>query len=113
MIVSRYHGDEAGRQAREAFQHKFSEREFPDEPDVRLKLTAQELKDGQTIGLVELVAKTGLVTSKSEARRLVVQGGVEFDQKKQTDVTAVVTLEAGRQYRMKIGRRKFAFVERT
>ncbi len=113
LIVSRYHGDEAGRQAREAFQHKFSEREFPDEPDVRLKLTAQELKDGQTIGLVELVAKTGLVTSKSEARRLVVQGGVEFDQKKQTDVTAVVTLEAGRQYRMKIGRRKFAFVERT
>jgi tyrosyl-tRNA synthetase len=53
------------------------------------------------------------VTSKSEARRLVIQGGVEFDQKKQSDANAVVTLEAGRQYQMKVGRRKFALVERA
>lgn len=112
-IVAQYHGEEAGKQARGAFQHKFSEREFPDEPDVRLTLTEQDLKDGQSIGLVDLVARTGLVSSKSEARRLVIQGGVEFDQKKQSDANAIVTLEAGRQYRMKIGRRKFAIVERA
>jgi tyrosyl-tRNA synthetase len=113
LIVARYHGEEAGKQARGAFQQKFSEREFPEEPDVRLVLTGQDLKDGQSIGVVDLVAKTGLVTSKSEARRLVMQGGVEFDQKKQSDVNAVITLEAGRQYQMKVGRRKFALVERV
>lgn len=113
LIVSRYHGAEAGKQAREAFQHKFSEREFPDEPDVRLKLADQDLKAGESIGLVELVAKTGLVPSKSEARRLIVQGGVEFDQKKQTDVNAVLKLAAGRQYQMKVGRRKFVLIERV
>jgi tyrosyl-tRNA synthetase len=113
LLVARYHGEEAGRQARGAFQQKFSEREFPDEPDVRLTLTPTDLKEGQSIGLVDLVAKTGLVSSKSEARRLVIQGGVEFDQTKLMDANAVVTLETGRQYRMKIGRRKFALVERT
>ena len=113
LIVSRYHGAEAGKQAREAFQHKFSEREFPEEPDVRLKLADQDLKAGESIGLVELVAKTGLVPSKSEARRLIVQGGVEFDQKKQADLNAVLKLAAGRQYQMKVGRRKFVLIERV
>jgi tyrosyl-tRNA synthetase len=112
FIVARYHGAEAGRQARAEFQQKFQEREFPDEPDVRLKLTAQDFRDGQGIGLVELVAKTRLVPSKSEARRLIIQGGVEVDGQKQSDANAVLTLVPGRQYRLKVGRRKFALVER-
>ncbi len=111
LIVGRYHGAEAGRQARTEFQQKFQEREFPDEPDVRLLITADMLRDGDGISLVELVAKTGLVPSKSEARRLIIQGGVEIDGQKQTDANTIVTLQPGRQYRLKIGRRKFALVE--
>ena len=112
LIVARYHAAEAGRQARAEFQQKFQEREFPDEPDVRLNLTAQDLRDGQGIGLVDLVAKTGLVPSKSEARRLIIQGGVEVDGQKQNDANTVLVIAAGRQYRLKVGRRKFAMVER-
>lgn len=113
LIVARYHGTDAGRQARTDFQQKFQEREFPDEPDVRLLVTADMLRDGEGIGLVDLVAKTGLVPSKSEARRLIIQGGVEVDGRKQTDANAVVAVTAGKQYRLKIGRRKFAIVERS
>lgn len=113
MIVARYHGPEAGRQARAEFQQKFQERDFPDEPDVRLNLTGQDLRDGQEMGLVDLVARTGLVSSKSEARRLIIQGGVEVDGHKQSDANTVLALTAGRQYRLKIGRRKFAVVERV
>ena len=111
LIVARYHGAEAGQQARAAFQQKFSEREFPAEPDVRLTLTQADLREGQTISLVDLVAKTGLVPSKSEARRLIIQGGLEVDELKQGDATAVVSIVTGRVYRLKIGRRKFALVE--
>jgi len=111
MIVARYHGVEAGRNARTAFQQKFQEREFPDQPDVRLTLTRADLKEGGVIGLADLVAKTGLVPSKSEARRLIIQGGLEIDGKKQGDVNAVMALEAGRAYRLKIGRRKFAIIQ--
>lgn len=113
LIVTRYHGAEAATQARAEFQQKFQEREFPDEPDVRLQLTAQDLRDGQAIGLVDLVARTRLVPSKSEARRLIIQGGVEIDGQKQSDAHAVLTLAEGEQYRLKIGRRKFAIVERA
>ncbi|MDP1946258.1 MAG: tyrosine--tRNA ligase [Nitrospirota bacterium] len=111
MIVARYHGTEAGQQARAAFQQKFSEREFPAEPDVRLILTLADLREGQTIGLVDLVAKTGLVPSKSEARRLIVQGGLEVDEQKQSDANAILSIVTGQMYRLKVGRRKFALVE--
>lgn len=111
LIVARYHGDEAAKQARAGFQQKFSEREFPTEPDVRLSLTKADLKDGHTISLVDLVAKTGLVPSKSEARRLIIQGGLEVDEQKQSDAKAMVSIVAGQVYRLKVGRRKFAVVE--
>ncbi|MGH7182996.1 MAG: tyrosine--tRNA ligase, partial [Nitrospiraceae bacterium] len=111
LIVARYHGEEAGRQARTVFQQKFQEREFPSEPDVRLSLTVDELREGQTISLVDLVAKTKLVPSKSEARRLIIQGGLEIDEQKQSDANAVLAMITGRSYRLKIGRRKFAVVE--
>ena len=111
LIVARYHGAEAGRQAKAAFQQKFQEREFPSEPDVRLTLTLADLREGQTIGLVDLVTRTGLVPSKSEARRLIIQGGLEVDEQKQSDANAVLPIVAGRAYRLKVGRRKFALVE--
>jgi tyrosyl-tRNA synthetase len=111
LIAARYHGAEAGQQARAAYQQKFQEREFPSEPDVRLILTLADLREGQTISLVDLVVKTGLVPSKSEARRLIIQGGLEVDEQKQSDANAVLPIVAGRAYRLKIGRRKFALVE--
>jgi len=111
LIVARYHGADAGQQARAAFQQKFQEREFPSEPDVRLTLTLADLREGQTISLVDLVTKTGLVPSKSEARRLIIQGGLEVDEQKQSDANALLPVVAGRAYRLRVGRRKFALVE--
>lgn len=111
LIVARYHGEESGREARVAFQQKFQEREFPSEPDARVILTLADLLEGEAISLVELVAKTGLVPSKSEARRLIIQGGLEVDEQKQLDAKAVIPIVAGHTYRLKVGRRKFAVVE--
>lgn len=113
LIVAQYHGAEAGKQARAEFEHKFQKQEFPDEPDVRLQLTSNDLRDGTTIGLIDLVAKTGLVPSKSEARRLIIQGGVEIDGQKQGDASATIEVVQGKQHRLKIGRRKFVTVERV
>jgi tyrosyl-tRNA synthetase len=110
LIVTRYHGTDAGKHARAEFQQKFQKQEFPDQPDVRLQLAPQDLRDGKAIGLVDLVAKTGLVPSKSEARRLIIQGGLEIDGQKQSDANAMLTVIEGKQYRLKIGRRKFAIV---
>jgi len=113
QMVTRYHGSSAARRAKAAFQHTFREREFPADPDARVTLTPADVANpaAPSIGLVQLVVRTGLVPSKSEARRLVVQGGVEIDEEKRTDPNAMLTLAPGHQYRLRIGRRKFAIIE--
>jgi tyrosyl-tRNA synthetase len=111
LLVERYHGAEAAKHAFAEFQQKFQEKSFPSEPDVRLKLAKDDLKADGTITVTDLIAKTGLVPSKSEARRLVIQGGLEVDGEKQTDAKAVLRPTIGRTYQLKIGRRKFALVQ--
>ncbi|MBI5855827.1 MAG: tyrosine--tRNA ligase [Nitrospirae bacterium] len=112
-IVTQYHGAEAAKRARDGFQQKFQEREFPAEPDALVALTQADTTGAgrPAITVVELVARTKLVPSKSEARRVIIQGGVEVDGEKQTDPQAEVLLSPGRQYRLKVGKRKFALVE--
>jgi tyrosyl-tRNA synthetase len=113
QIVTRYHGTDAAGQGKQDFQQRFREREFPAEPDARVSLTQADVGNPAVpvIGLIDLVARTKLVPSKSEARRLIVQGGVEVDEEKKTDPHTSLELHSGRQYRLRIGRRKFAVVE--
>jgi tyrosyl-tRNA synthetase len=113
QIVTRYHGVESGREARTAFQQKFQAKEFPEQPDAHVVLTPSDVKDAAApvIGLVDLIARTGLVPSKSEARRLIVQGGVEVEDQKSTDANANITLLAGKPLHLRVGRRKFAVAE--
>lgn len=113
LIVTRYHGAEAGRDARGMFQQKFQAREFPEQPDAQVRLTSADVKDAAVpaIGIVDLIARTGLVPSKSEARRLIAQGGVEIDEQKMTDVNGTIALTPGKVLRMRVGRRKFAMAE--
>ncbi|MCP9448366.1 MAG: tyrosine--tRNA ligase, partial [Nitrospira sp.] len=115
LIVTRYHGPEAGRLARAEFQQKFQAQEFPDQPDKHLFLTPADLPERDAAGaggikLVRLVAATGLVASGSEARRLIVQGGVEVDGVKELNPDTVIAFREGQQRRLKIGKRKFALV---
>ncbi len=111
LIVAQYHGAEAGKQARAEFAQKFQKQEFPNEPDVRVQLTTNDLRDGKAIGLVDLVAKTGLLPSKSEARRLIIQGGIEVDGIKETNPDKLIEFELNQQRRLKIGKKKFAIAE--
>ena len=113
QIVARYHGSKAAQEAKADFQQKFSQREFPDEPDARVIFTKADVANPAepAMTLVELVARTKLVPSKSEARRLIVQGGVEVDEEKRIDPNASLPLNPNHQYRLRVGRRKFAIVE--
>jgi tyrosyl-tRNA synthetase len=116
MLVQRYHGEEAAKNALSAFQQKFQEREFPDAPDAVVTLQASDLMacgqdtEGE-IKLPDLVMKTNLVSSKSEARRLIIQGGLEVDGRKESDPNTVIRFKAKQQRQLKIGRKKFALVE--
>ncbi|MCA9501070.1 MAG: tyrosine--tRNA ligase [Nitrospira sp.] len=113
QIVRQYHGDDAVEEARTDFQQRFQKRDFPDEPDAHVTLTPTDFNNVPDFSMpvVEVLMRTGLMPSKSEARRLVSQGGVQVDGKKLSDPNGIITFEPGRINSMKIGKRKFAIIE--
>jgi tyrosyl-tRNA synthetase len=81
----------------------FREREMPEEPEVHEVHFGQVTdSDGRT-NLARLLARLGVVPSRSEAKRLIGQGAVEIDGKVTT--TDVVELTDGMVLR--VGKRRF------
>jgi tyrosyl-tRNA synthetase len=95
-IVSIFHGDEAAAAAEAHFRQVFQQRELPAEIPI-WQLAAPT-------PLVELIVATGLAGTKSEARRLIAQGGVYLDDAPVTAIEAVV--EVSEQV-LRVGRRRF------
>ncbi|WP_049771636.1 tyrosine--tRNA ligase [Thermincola potens] len=102
-IVTMYHGREAALKAEEEFKSIFQKKELPDEIPEYV-LDKNQLEEGE-IWLPKLMALAGLVSSSSEGRRLVIQGGVRVNDKKVVDPAAKVQPENGMI--IKAGKRKF------
>jgi len=81
-ITSIFHGDEAANQAQEEFKRVFQQRELPAE--------MPEFCFQKPTNIVELLTVAGLARSKSEARRLIQQGGVRIDGQPVTDIGAEI-----------------------
>ena len=103
-IVARFHGAAAARVAEDGFRGRFSRKEFPDDAR-RVELAA----DDGTPDLATLVSRvSGSFTSKSAARRLIAQGGVEVNGERATDPS--VLLPSPAEIRLKIGKKEFVIV---
>jgi tyrosyl-tRNA synthetase len=71
-IVAQFHSPEAAAQAEEEFVRVFQRKELPEE--LPTFTVARE-----AVSPIDLLVQAGLVGSRSEARRLIDQGGVELD----------------------------------
>jgi tyrosyl-tRNA synthetase len=99
-VVAVYHGKEAGQAAFEEFERIFVKKDLPDIVDER---SISEL--GSNPLIVDVLAHTGMVTSKGEARRLIQGGGVSIDGEKISDISQTVDISNPRI--IKAGKRKF------
>lgn len=101
-IVVTYHDEAAAKKAKEEFQKVFSAGGLPKEvPVVHIKEKSKDLGG--------LLVETGLAPSKSEARRLVHQGGVKIDGKVQRDSQVKISIKKGMV--LQVGKRKFIQLE--
>ncbi|MFZ9813923.1 MAG: tyrosine--tRNA ligase [Candidatus Kapaibacteriota bacterium] len=98
--VALYHGEEAGKAAFEEFERIFVKKDVPDEIEERIitELGANPL-------VVDVLAHTGMVASKGEARRLIQGGGASIDGEKVQDINDTIDLSSPRI--LKAGKRKF------
>jgi len=102
-IVKLYHRQSAAIMAEEEFEKVFKNKLYPEEIK-KLILNKDNLKEGK-IWLIKLIVLSGVVDSKSEARRLIEQGGVRINGKKISDLHFDLTVEEGMI--LKIGRLNF------
>lgn len=81
-VVDLYHGSKTGAAAEERFNAVHREREVPEDvPEVRVPASVFGREKGgvRVVYVPSLLEALGLVTSRSEARRLQAQGGVRRD----------------------------------
>jgi len=97
-ITELYHGPKKAAAAKEAFVSQFSKGELPGE------IEEKKLKPG-SYAIVDLVVASGLVTSKSEVRRLLAQKGVKINQ--QTAGNEAVIVDGKTEILLQVGKRKF------
>ena len=101
------HGEEEAGKAQQAARALFAQ--GGDKSNVPATgLASDDLTDGK-IALLDLMVKCGLTPSRSEARRLVQQGGVEVDGVKITDIAAALTEQqlSGEGVMLKKGKKVF------
>ncbi len=104
-MVAEFHSPEEAAAARAEFERVFSRGKLPqDIPE--LSLAAAE----DTILLTRVLVDGGLVSSNSEARRLIQQGGVKVDGEAASDTKAVVGTGSPQPVLVQVGKRRFARV---
>ena len=98
-IVKMYHGEQESVDAESAFERVIVDKELPDSmPEFTLDQSPHRID--------ELMIQTKTADSKSNARRLIQQGGVSVDGEKISDPFATIHIDT--EIILKVGKRKFA-----
>lgn len=97
-LVEMYYNTDSAKSAEEAFDKIFIKKEIPDEIP---ELTISE----KEINILDLIVKVNFASSRGEAKRLVIQGGVSLNGKRIEDINSLIIPENGMV--LKVGKRKF------
>jgi len=97
-LIKIYHNEEDAEKAEQGFIAVFSKNELPEDIELK-KIGLSE------INIIDLIMQNNMAKSKSEARRLIEQGGVKIDGKKIVDLHVILNLE--KEKLLQVGKRKF------
>jgi tyrosyl-tRNA synthetase len=101
-VISGFHGEEAARKAAEHFQRVFRDRQVPEEAPIF------KVPSGEPRRIVSLLVDAGAVPSRTEAERLIKQGGVELiGDSSAMNVQRSIALIKGQSHLLRVGKKKF------
>lgn len=102
QVVKMFHDEEEAQKAADEFDRIFKMGEVPED--------IKEVKiDTPTCLLPDLLVSSGIITSKSEAKRLISQGGVKVDGETMKNKDSEIKVKDGMV--LKVGRRKFVKIK--
>jgi tyrosyl-tRNA synthetase len=101
-VIAGFHGQDAARKAAENFQRVFRDRQAPEEAPVF------KVSSGEPRRVVALLLDAGMASSRSEAERLIKQGGVELiGDSSPMNVQRSIALIKGQSHLLRVGKKKF------
>ena len=103
-VIAGFQGKDAARKATENFQRIFRDRQVPEEAPIK------KVPLGPPKKLTALLVELQLVPSKSEAIRLIEQGGVEIDGARVDDARKEIDLSKPGEFLLRAGKKKFVRV---
>jgi tyrosyl-tRNA synthetase len=103
-VIATFHGEAAAKKAAEEFQRVFRDRQAPADAPV----ITQSLSEPKRLSA--LLAEWKLAPSRSEAERLIKQGGVEIDNTRVDDVQRQIDLRKPSEFLLRAGKKKFVRV---
>ncbi len=111
LITERFHGAGEAAAAQANFEKVFSGRASTASTDIAYEDVALpvEFAGAADVGAIDLLFALGAVPSKSEARRLIQQGGVEIEGERVGDIGFRVRLDHS-PVRMRVGKKRFLAV---
>ncbi len=105
-LVTRFYDQVAAERAQAEFVSRFREGAMPDEIE-----EVNVASNGGEIGIADLLRSAGLVSSNSEAFRMIKQGAVRIDGERIEDRN--LTVAVGTTHIYQVGKRKFARIQVT
>jgi tyrosyl-tRNA synthetase len=103
-VIAGFQGEDAARKAADNFQRIFRDRQAPEEAPIK------KVPLGPPKKLTALLVELRLVPSKSEAIRLIEQGGVEIDGARVDDARKEIDMSRPRECLLRAGKKKFVRV---
>jgi tyrosyl-tRNA synthetase len=99
-IITLYHSSEEAEKCEKKFIEVFSKKEIPKNiPEFTISQNLQKI--------TSILREAGIITSISEGRRLINQGGLKLNGEKITDVDYILNLESENTVTVKAGKRRF------
>jgi len=108
-IVSLYHGERIAEGAEKEFDKVFKDNKVPTEiPEFSIDKIISINKGKKTLDILDLLVEINLVSSKSEAKRMIIQKGIKIngkiwsDWKKEVEIRKGIIIQAGKRKAAKI-----------
>ena len=104
-VTKLVHGEEEALKAQEAAIKLFENKDLENE-----NMPIEEIKVDDKINIVEFLSKLSIIKSKSEARRLIEQGGISINNKKVQNENEIVNIKNQNSLIVKKGKKCFVRV---
>lgn len=105
-VTKLVHGEAEALKAQQTAKNLFENKNLSTE-----NMPTEEIEFNEQINILDFLSKLSIIKSKSDAKRLIVQGGIEINNQRKNDINEIVFLKPNQELIVKKGKKTFVKVK--